>query len=186
MRTDDDPLGLSAPVEDGSLRLEALTEGHREALRDACAQDDEIWEIYAVSFDPEHFDASFDALLGDRARLPLAIMVNGKLAGMTAWINPDPHHFTAEIGSTYLAPVHRGTDLNARMKRLLFTHGFVCGLKRIALTVDVRNARSQAACRKVGAIFEGVLRNHLVTWTVHERDSAVFSVVERDRERLGL
>ena len=53
--------------------------------------------------------------------------------------------FTAEIGSTYLAPVNRGTDLNARMKRLLFTHGFVCGLKRIALTVDVRNARSQAA-----------------------------------------
>ena len=72
------------------------------------------------------------------------------------------------------------------MKRLLFEHGFACGLKRIQLCVGVRNARSQAACRKVGATCEGVLRNHMITWTGHERDSAIFSVVERDRERLGL
>ena len=71
------------------------------------------------------------------------------------------------------------------MKRLMISHGFACGLKRMQFAVDVRNERSQAACRKIGATFEGVLRNHMITWTGHLRDSAIFSVVERDRERLG-
>jgi RimJ/RimL family protein N-acetyltransferase len=53
-------------------------------------------------------------------------------------------------------------------------------------SVDTRNQRSQAACRKIGATFEGVLRNHMITWTGYQRDSAIFSVVERDRERMGL
>jgi RimJ/RimL family protein N-acetyltransferase len=181
-----DPLGLLAPLTDGDLALVPLEEGHREALRAACAEDPEIWQIYALSYAPAQFDESFTGLLESPARLPFAVMLGGALAGMTAWIDPDPKRLSAEIGNTYLRPTFRGSTVNGRQKRLLFAHGFACGLKRIQLTVDVRNARSQAACRKVGATLEGVLRNHLITWTGHDRDSAVFSVVERDRERLGL
>ncbi|MCZ8019900.1 GNAT family protein [Novosphingobium sp.] len=181
-----DPLGLWAPLGEGDLRLVPLAELHREDLRAACAEDPDIWSIYAVSYAPAQFDASFDQLLGNPARLPFAIFAGETLAGMTAWIDPDPKRLSAEIGNTYLRPGFSGGDINGRMKRLLFAHGFACGLKRIQLTVDVRNGRSQAACRKVGATFEGVLRNHMITWTGFERDSAVFSVVERDRERLGL
>lgn len=181
-----DPLGLWAPLCEGDVRLVPLAEKHREDLRDACAEDPDIWSIYAVSYAPDEFDASFTQLLTHPARLPFAIFVGETLAGMTAWIDPDPKRLSAEIGNTYLRPVFRGGVINGRQKRLLFAHGFACGLKRIQLTVDARNARSQAACRKVGATFEGVLRNHLITWTGFERDSAVFSVVERDRERLGL
>lgn len=181
-----DPLGLHVELEDGSLRLTPLLEQHRDALRAACAEDLAIWPIYATSYDPGHFDASFDALLSNPARLPFAIFVDSELAGMTAWIDADPKRRSAEIGNTYIRPKFRGGAINGVMKRLLFAHGFACGLKRISLSVDVRNQRSQAACRKVGATFEGILRNHLITWTGHERDSAIFSVVERDRERLGL
>jgi len=181
-----DPLGLWTVLECPDVRLQPLREDDREALRAACAADIEIWQMYAVSYDPEHFDASFDALLANPARLPFAIVVDGALAGMTAWIDADPRHLTAEIGNTYLAPAWRGGAVNGAMKRLLFAHGFARGLKRMYLSVDVRNARSQAACRKVGASFEGVLRNHRITWTGYERDSAIFSVVLRDRERLGL
>ncbi|MFN5903884.1 MAG: GNAT family N-acetyltransferase [Novosphingobium sp.] len=181
-----DPLGLLAPLSEGDLRLVPLAEVHSDDLRAACAEDPEIWSIYAVSYAPEQFDVSFDALLSNPARMPFAIFVGETLAGMTAWIDPDPKRLSAEIGNTYLRPIFRGGVINGRQKRLLFGHGFACGLKRIQLTVDARNARSQAACRKVGATFEGVLRNHMITWTGFERDSAIFSVVERDRERLGL
>ncbi|MDE2437484.1 MAG: GNAT family N-acetyltransferase [Sphingomonadales bacterium] len=181
-----DPLGLSAVLEDGSVRLEPLEERHRSALRDACAEDEAIWQIYAFPFDRENFDASLNRLLENPARHPLALLVDGELAGMTSWINADPNHRTAEIGNTYVRPKFRGGEVNGRMKRLLFAHGFARGLKRMSLHIDVRNERSQAACRKVGATFEGVLRNHMITWTGHERDTAIFSVVERDRERLGL
>lgn len=181
-----DPLGLLATLREGDVVLRPLIEGDREALRAACAQDPAIWEIYAISYAPAQFDASFDRLLGNPARLPFAVEVADELVGMTAWIDPDPLRLSAEIGNTYLVPAHRGSSINGRMKRLLFAHGFARGLKRIQLCVDVRNQRSQAACRKVGATFEGVIRNHMVTWTGHERDTALFSVVERDRERLGL
>ena len=181
-----DALGLSQPLVDGTLRVEPLREEHREALRAACAEDLEVWALYAVSYDPPHFDQSFERLLHHPARLPMFLSVDGECLGMTAWINPDPTMRTVEIGNTFLRPKFRGGVFNGRLKRLLFTHAFSRGLKRIQLCVDVRNLRSQAACRKVGATFEGVLRNHLITWTGHERDTAVFSVVERDRARLGL
>ena len=184
--TKSDPLGLLAVLEDGTLRLEPLEERHREELRIACGEDIAIWVMYGLSYDPNHFDESFSGLLANPARLPFAIRVGGELAGMTAWINADAKWLSAEIGNTYIRPRHRGGAINGPMKRLLFAHGFACGLKRIYFHVDTRNARSQAACRKVGATFEGVLRNHMITWTGYERDTAVFSVVTRDRERLGL
>jgi RimJ/RimL family protein N-acetyltransferase len=181
-----DRLGLLATLEVDNLRLEPLEECHRDALRKACSEDLAIWPIYAVSYDPDHFDKNFDDLLSNPARLALAVLVDGELAGMTCWLDVNIDRLSAEIGNTYIRPKFRGGQVNGAMKRLLFAHGFARGLKRIQLTVDVRNERSQAACRKVGAHFEGVIRNHLVTWTGYERDSAVFSVVERDRERLHL
>lgn len=182
----DDPLGLHAVLEDGALRLEPLEERHRAELKAACAEDAAVWEIYAISYATEQFDASFDRLCQNPARLPFAVLVGGELAGMTSWIDPDPIRRSAEIGNTYIRPKYRGGEINGVMKRLLFAHGFARQLKRIQLSVDTRNQRSQAACRKVGATFEGVLRNHMITWTGFERDSAIFSVVERDRERLKL
>jgi RimJ/RimL family protein N-acetyltransferase len=186
MAIDRDPLGLWVPLACPEVRFEPLTEAHREPLRARCAEDLAIWEMYAVSYDPEHFDESFDGLLTSPARLPFAILVGDELIGMTAWIDVDPRHLTAEIGSTYIAPAWRGGRVNGAMKRMMFAHGFDRGLKRMMLSVDTRNARSQSACGKVGATFEGVLRNHKITWTGYLRDSAIFSVVERDRAALGL
>ena len=181
-----DPLGLLTVLVDGDLRLVPLAETHREDMRIACAEDVEIWHMYGISYDPDHFEESFSTLLANPARLPYAIEVAGEIAGMTAWINTDTKWLSSEIGNTYLRPRFRGGHINGPMKRLLFAHGFVCGLKRVYLHVDTRNARSQAACRKVGATFEGILRNHMITWNGYERDTAVFSVVGRDREKLGL
>lgn len=182
----DDPLGLLTVLEDGPLRLEPLEEHHREALREACGEDEAIWEMYGISYDPEHFEESFTRLLANPERLPFAILVDGDLAGMTAWIGTNVAWRTSEIGNTYLRPRHRGGHVNTPLKRLMLAHGFACGLKRMFFSVDVRNPRSMAACEKNGALLEGVLRNHMITWTGHLRDSAIYSVVERDRERLGL
>ena len=181
-----DPFGLWQVLEEGALRLEPLAEHHREALREACAEDLAIWEMYGISYDPDHFDASFSALLVNPERLPFAILVEGEMAGMTAWIGTHLAWRSSEIGNTYLRPRFRGGHVNGPLKRLMLTHGFACGLKRMFFSVDTRNQRSQAACRKIGAQLDGVLRNHMITWTGYERDSAIFSIVERDRERLGL
>jgi len=182
----DDPLGLHTEMAVDAARLELLEERHRAGLGEACAEDTEIWALYGLSYGPGHFDDNFTRLLTNPVRLPFAIMVGAEIAGMTAWINPDPAWRSAEIGNTYLRPRLRGGSVNGPLKRLMLAHGFACGLKRMYFSVDVRNQRSQAACLKIGALLEGVLRNHMITWTGHERDSAIFSVVERDRKRLGL
>ena len=181
-----DPLGLSAVLEADVLRLEPLEERHREELRAACAEDDAIWQMYGLSYDAAHFDDSFSWLLTEPARLAFAILVGGELAGMTAWITPDVKNLSAEIGNTYIRPKFRGGAVNGPLKQLMLRHGFACGLRRMFFSVDTRNARSMAACAKIGASLDGVLRNHMITWTGYERDSAIYSVVERDREKLGL
>lgn len=181
-----DPLGLLAVLEIGELRLEPLEERHREALRVACGEDETIWEMYGISYDRDHFDESYTRLLANPDRLPLAIIVAGEIVGLTSWIGTNVQWRTSEIGNTYLRPRYRGGAVNTPMKRLMLAHGFARGLKRMFFSIDTRNERSQAACRKIGATFEGVLRNHMITWTGYERDSAIYSVVTSDRERLGL
>src|SRR3546814_3090015 len=80
---------LYTDLADGDLRLVKLAEPHREGLRAACAADADIWPIYSSSFDPDHFDASFDALVGHESRMPYAILDGDRVVGMTAWLRPD-------------------------------------------------------------------------------------------------
>jgi len=170
---------LAGPLAAGDLALVPLTPAHRADLKAACAADPAIWAIYPVSWAPDRFDATFDAALADATRLSLAILVDGTLAGMTAWLGigrPD----VIQIGGSYLHPAHRGTGLNRRVKALMLDHAFAHGIRRVEFRVDVRNARSQAAVTAIGGVREGVLRQELETWTGHIRDTAVFSILATD------
>ena len=70
---------LGAPMASHGLRLEPMAGGHREALKAACAEDAEIWSIYSISYDPEHFDESFDALASRPDAQPFVLASDGKL-----------------------------------------------------------------------------------------------------------
>jgi RimJ/RimL family protein N-acetyltransferase len=168
---------LYVALSDGDLSLEPLVEAHRDPLRAACAADPDIWQIYASNFGPPDFDRAFDALIGHEHRMPYAIIAGTAIAGMTAFLRPDWTAETVEIGNTYLAPVHRGTGLNTRIKALLLGHAFATGIRRIEFRIDERNGRSQAAVLKLGAVKEGVLRAERVTWTGHVRDTGLFSLL---------
>jgi len=168
---------LYVELADGDLRLVKLAEAHREPLRAACAADAEVWPIYATSFDPDHFDASFAALLANAARMPYAVFAGDRLVGMTAWLRPDVSAQTIEIGSSYIHPDVCGTGLNGRLKRLMLDHAFAVGIRRVEFRIDERNARSQAAVAKLGATREGVLRAERVTWTGHVRDTGLWSLL---------
>src|SRR3546814_15524643 len=75
---------LYAELADGDLRLVQLTEAHREPLRAACAADAEVWAIYATSFDPDHFDARFTAMVASAAQMPSQVLHGDRLVGLTA------------------------------------------------------------------------------------------------------
>jgi RimJ/RimL family protein N-acetyltransferase len=175
-----DSTELLTPLRDGNLLLTPLEEAHRDALRAVCAEDPAIWRIYASNFGPPDFDGNFTALLANPGRLAFAVMLDGAVVGMSAYLRIDLPGDTLEIGNTYLAPAARGTGLNRRMKKLMIGHAFACGFRRIEFRVDVRNERSQAAVLKLGAHREGLLRSERVTWTGHVRDTALFGLLESD------
>lgn len=169
---------LYVPLAEGNLRLDPLAPADREPLRRACAEDRTIWEVYPYSYVDEHFDPQFEAMLGHRGgRRIYAVRLDGKVVGMTGWIPHNAPGWSIEIGNTFLVPRLRGTGVNDRMKRLMIDHAFACGLHRVCLKVDSRNARSQAAIRKLGATHEGVHRQDRVTWTGHLRDTVYFSIL---------
>lgn len=171
---------LLIPLTDHPVELTPLAASDREALRIACAADVAIWPIYVTNFGPEGFDANFEALLANPGRLPFAIRAEGTLIGMTAYLRIDERAQTLEIGNTYLAPEARGTGINGVVKRLLIEHAFACGMRRIEFRIDARNARSQAATAKLGAVREGLLRAERITWTGHIRDTVLFGLLRED------
>jgi RimJ/RimL family protein N-acetyltransferase len=51
------------------------------------------------------------------------------------------------------------------------------GVNRVELITDPRNLASQAAMRLLGAVHEGVIRNHLIYKDGRVRDSLLFSII---------
>ncbi len=174
MRADVD--ALRPVMADDALRLEPLAETHRAGLAAACAADTAIWDIYPSDWSPAGFDANFDAVLAATHRYAFAILHEGVVVGMSSYLNPSAAHGSTEIGGTYLAPAARGTGINARFKRLMLDRAAACGFHRIEFRVDTRNTRSMAAVEKLGAVREGILRRHMVTWTGHVRDTALYAL----------
>lgn len=172
---------LLAPMADGDIRLEPLSEAHRPALKAACAEDPDIWQIYSISFAPEHFDRSLDAVRG-RWRT-FALFLGDRLVGMSSYMGIDEERAVLEIGGTYYVPAVRGTGFNERVKALMLDRAFACGVRRVEFRVDARNGRSQAALAKIGAVREGVIREDRITWNGHVRDTVLFSILASERGR---
>jgi RimJ/RimL family protein N-acetyltransferase len=184
---------LTAPLlENRFVRLEPLAEAHREDLRASCNADEDIWErLYPYSWQGDHFDAAWDryqsAIAAGRIQ-PFAVVVEGRCAGTSGFLNIDGANSVVEIGGTYYRPDLRGGATNPAAKRLLLAHAFDCGARRVTFRVDSINARSRAAVTKLGATLEGILRAEMVVWTGRVRDTCMFSILREEwpgvRERL--
>ena len=168
---------LGSAMAGTEVRLEPLAEEHRSALKAACAEDLDIWPIYAWSWDPDHFDSTFDRVMALESWRRFAIFSRGRLVGISCFIGIDAERGVVEIGNTYYVPEMRGTGFNRQVKDLMLGRAFDCGFRRIEFRVDARNARSQAAMAKLGAVREGVIRADRITWTGHVRDTVLFSIL---------
>ena len=164
-------------MRDGDLLIEPLREEHRAALKAACAEDPDLWAIYSISYGPERFDASFDLLRSRPNWQPFAILLDGAVVGVSAYIGIERDRGVLEIGNTYYVPRLRGSGFNERVKDLMIGRAIDCGFRRIEFRVDARNQRSQAAMAKIGGLREGVLRAERITWTGHVRDTVLFSIL---------
>ena len=173
---------LSEAMTGQGCRAEPFAVQYRDALRSACAEDRDIWQIYANNFGPDGFDASINRYVASPANRTFVLFDGGELAGMSSFLGIDAGRQVLEIGGTYYRPHLRGTGFNRRVKAMMLQRAFSAGIRRVEFRVDRRNARSQAAMKKLGAVREGVLRADRITWTGHIRDTVLFAILRDDWE----
>ena len=179
---------LEAAMTGEGCRAELFDEVHREALKAACAEDGQIWEIYANNFGPGGFDDSI-ALYRSTSRNRTFVLFEGEeLAGMSSFLGIDEVRGVLEIGGTYYRPKLRGTGFNRRVKDMMLRRAFACGFRRVEFRVDARNRRSQTAMTKLGGVREGVMRADRGESAVRAgegQDRDVASVAEGHMDRAG-
>ena len=137
---------------------------------------------------PGDFDRWFEAALGAADEVPFAVVVAGRAAGSTRYLNYAPEHRRVEIGWTWLRRSAWGTGANVETKLLLLEHAFErVGVQRVEFKTDARNLRTRGALLALGARFEGIFRKHMVL-PAGPRDSAWYAITDDDwpavRERL--
>ena len=169
---------LAEPMIGENCAAELFSEAHREALKAACAEDRDIWDIYANNFGPDGFDESVRTYTSNPRNRTFVLFEGDELAGMSSFLGIDEAREVLEIGGTYYRPKFRGTGFNRRVKQMMLERAFDSGIRRVEFRVDRRNGRSQAAMKKLGAVREGVLRADRITWTGHVRDTVLFAILK--------
>ena len=176
-------------LEDRYLRLEPFEARHREPLR-AAGNDRDLWLYSGLNQYNLTFDRYFDHYLGEtNAHRDCAFVVidkaSGAVAGASNYLAVSPANKRLEIGSTWYAKPFQAGYANPAAKRLLIGHALeTLGWNRVEFKLDARNARSWAAMRKLGAVEEGIHRDHMILPDGHVRSSVWFSILPADWPRV--
>lgn len=182
------PWPPAVTLEGPHARLVPLVAEHHEGLC-AAARDGELWKLwYTAVPSPEGMAAEIQRRLELRARgsmLPFTVFGvsegEGRIAGMTTFMNIDAVHRRVEIGSTWYAASTQRTAVNTQCKRLLLAHAFE---QLDCLAVEFRthrlNVQSRRAIERLGAQLDGILRAHMRLPNGTVRDTAVYSITAAD------
>lgn len=155
---------------------------HLAGLQDA-ASDGELWKLWYTAVPaPEGMAAEIErrlSLLAKDSMLPFTVLdADGRIAGMTTYMNVDGANRRVEIGSTWYAKRVQRSPLNTECKRMLLTHAFDT-LNCIAVEFRTHrlNTQSRRAIERLGAQLDGMLRSHQISPNGSLRDTAVYSIV---------
>jgi RimJ/RimL family protein N-acetyltransferase len=105
---------------------------------------------------------------------------DGVIVGASTLGDFDLPKRATHIGWTGYDPRVWGTQVNAEAKLLLLGRAFDHGFERVKLQADSLNERSRAAIAKLGAQFEGVLRNDRLRADGTLSGTAVYSVLAEE------
>jgi N-acetyltransferase len=162
------------------VQLEPVTERHRADLV-GLAADPVLWTY--VPFDPARgYVAKFEKLLVDmEAGLQIGFAVrrlaDQAVVGSASYMAFSPENARLEIGAIWYTAPAQGTAVNPDTMYLMLDYAFAAGYNRVEFKADARNARSRGALRKLGAVEEGTLRQHMWLPQGRFRDSVYYAVL---------
>jgi ribosomal-protein-alanine N-acetyltransferase len=180
-----------------SVRLEPLELRHAPGLLSAASpelfrftpQGPDEWTVAGFERDIERVNA-----IPDSVAFAAIELHTGRVIGRTTYMEIRPEHRGLEIGRTWIAREHQGTHINPEMKYLMLRHAFEhLQAVRVQLKTGHENLQSQRAIARLGAVLEGVLRNHMIEPNGRLRNTVMFSITIQEwpgiraslQERLG-
>jgi len=120
---------------------------------------------------------------GQASYVPFVIKLasSGEAIGCTEFSAIDLKNRKLEIGGSWLKNSFHRTAANSETKYLLLKHVFQdLEFVRVQFATNVLNKRSRSALEKIGAKFEGILRNAMILPDGTLRDDAYYSVISSE------
>ena len=106
---------------------------------------------------------------------------SGKIVGSTSFMDISHEHKRLEIGWTWHNPSVWQTAINTNCKYLLLKFCFEeWDMHRVQIKTDHENYRSQRAIERLGAVKEGVLRNHMIRKDGTQRHTVMYSITREE------
>ncbi len=182
-----EPVILSGDV----VRLELLSLDHAAGLL-TTGEDPSTWDYMltnpcrSMEAMQEWIRATLQEYAAGRC-LPFTIFerTSERAVGSTRYMNITHKDRGLEIGWTWLASQVRRSAVNTECKYLLLRHAFeTLGAIRVQFKTDSRNLRSQRAIERLGAVKEGVLRNHMIMPDGYFRHSVFYSILDSEWPRV--
>ena len=168
------------------VRLVPLERDHVDALWDV-ADDERLWRWIPFPVrSRSDLEAYVDLALEGRAAgsmLPFVTTeaATGRVVGSSRFGNIVPADYRVEIGWTWVGVPWQRSAINSEAKLLMLDHAFgTWHCHRVEFKTDSLNEQSRAGLLGIGATFEGIFRNHMVTHTGRMRHSAWYSITDDD------
>ncbi|MFI6479349.1 GNAT family N-acetyltransferase [Nonomuraea sp. NPDC050663] len=178
-------LALPTPaiLADTVVRLEPLSLDHVADLFSASGKDDELWQWMpaATPRTEDDMERIVRSLVDNPARVPYAVIHDGRAVGSTSFCDVPGFDLSVEIGWTWYGRAYWRTAVNTSCKVLLIDHVFGGHEhNRVLLKTDDRNVRSQRAIARIGGVHEATLRRHRPRPDGSWRDTVCFGILREE------
>ena len=100
---------------------------------------------------------------GKRIHYAVKHLPSTRIIGMTSFHSFREDHCRLEIGGSWYIVEFQRTPVNTECKYLMLKHAFeVCHCIRVEFKINEENIRSSNAIKRIGAVYEGLLRNNYI------------------------
>ena len=168
------------------VTLEPLNHTHAEGL-EAAASDGKLWNLWFTSVPrPDKVHEFIETALAEQIAgksIPFVVRrsEDEAIVGSTRYMNIEQVVRRLEIGHTWYAASAQRTPINTECKLLLLRHAFE-SLDCVAVEFRTHrfNEASRRAILRLGAVQDGILRNHRIGADGTLRDTVVFSILQSE------
>lgn len=168
------------------VRLEPLNQSHLPGLK-SVVEDGQLWRLMATSVPhPDELEHWFQQAMDEQhegvSQVYATVSQTGdQVLGSSRFLNTHWGHARTEIGFTFIAKSQQRSAVNTEAKYLMLEHAFTdLGFNRVAFRTDHLNQVSRRAIERLGAKYEGLLRDHMVMADGRVRDTVVYSIIAHE------